>query len=192
MRDLPLPGDIYPGERSSSMTGVASFDTLTRVNGPGRRALAEAVMRHRSAHGWSIPGMERRSGLDPETGKPRLKRGTIKNLENSERAVLERTLMLVDEVFEWEPDTARGILLETSEVPPIPRLARSARKKVAVVPRRLLAELEGRDAFETRTIIDGETRFVILALADDEASLDEIREALGKLDDLERKFRGME
>lgn len=161
------------------MDVVAQRGTLTPVNGPGRRALRQAVERHRVARVGSREAMAQ-TGLSP---------GTIKNVELTDRDVTPRTLDALDRALDWEPGTARDILVNNSPAPPLPAAQRAGASQG--LPRRLMAEYEGREVYEVRAVdVSGTDARVILTLVGG-ADLDvpTIRAALLELDELERNLR---
>lgn len=162
------------------MVAVASSANISRMNGPGRADLADAVAGHRHNRRWSQKSTAMRAGFSA---------GTLKNVENKRTDLLPTTLIGIDNAFGWAPGTAEAILVDRAPVPALP-----SRQPVAAggIPRRLLVELDGQEVLEVRTITTGhkDTKLIITLVGDGDADLDEIREAIAQLDDLERKFRG--
>jgi hypothetical protein len=150
------------------------------VNGRGRAELRRAVERHRTQRGWSREDVHKHGGPSA---------GTVKNVERTNRDVREVTLAGLDHAFGWPTDTARSILVEEAKVPALP-----GRRPVGVaggLPRRLLAELDGRELLEVRALdlnVDG-TKIVITLTGEGDPDLDAIRAALTQIDDLERMLR---
>lgn len=165
------------------MLTVAQHGSLSRVNGPGRADLAEAVAGHRSHRRWSQKAMALRGSISP---------GTIKNVEGKRSDLLPTTLIGIDTAFSWPHGTAEAILVERAPVPAVP-----SRQPVAAggVSRRLLAEIEGRDILDVRSFElkgPGNARIVMTLVGDDDEDLATIRDQLLQLDNLERKFHGEE
>lgn len=164
----------------NDMGTVAQRGTLITVNGPGRRALAQAVDRHRNRRIGSREAMAELAGVSP---------GTIKNVELTDRDLTARTLDAIDKALEWEPGTAREILVNNTPAPPLP-VAQHA-TTASALPRRLMAEFEGQEVYEVRAVdVSGRDARVVLTLVGN-ADLDipTIRAALLELDEMERKLR---
>jgi transcriptional regulator with XRE-family HTH domain len=145
------------------------------MNGPGRADLADAVLGHRNARRWSQKGTALRGGMSP---------GTVKNVENKRSDLLPGTLVGLDNAFQWPAGTAEEILVHRAAAPALP----SRQAVSSGVPRRLLAEIDGREVYEVRAfpMDDKGTRLVVTVVGDDDADLGAVRDALVQIDDLER------
>lgn len=165
------------------MLTVAQHGILSRVNGPGRADLSEAVSGHRHHRRWSIKATALRGGISP---------GTIKNVENKRHDLLPTTLIGLDTAFSWPHGTAEAILVERAPAPAVP-----SRQPVAAggVSRRYLAEIAGRTELDIRAFElkgPGNARIVLTLVGDEDEDLATYQEQLLQLDNLERKFHGEE
>lgn len=166
------------------MTVIARRGTLAPVNGPGRRALAEAVSRHRNRRIGSREAMADLAGISA---------GTIKNVELKTGDLTTRTLDAIDKAFEWDPGTAMEILIHNAPPPALPSEQRAGAPGERL-PRRLMAEYEGREVYEVRAVdVSGSDARVILTLVGgQDLDVPTIRKALLELDELERQLRRKE
>lgn len=168
---------------------VASRARITDVNGSGRRALAEAVKRHR---GQRYPSREAMAQAVAELTDPpqTLSPTTVKNVETKTDAVSAKTLRLLDVALGWDSGTAQAILLGASDAPEAMTSGAPSRRRVSLTPR-LVAELEGREVLDVKAIdVSGTDARVVLTLVGD-AGMDTaaIRAALLELDEWERRLR---
>lgn len=155
------------------------------MTGPGRRALGEAVRRHRVASlRVSQKEWADRSADGPGTG---VSLATVKNVENGDGELSPRTLAAVDRVSGWPPGTAEAVLLGLREAPAVPERGEGSAQPV--VSRRLAAELAGGEVLEVRSVrLPGEhgARVVLALVGDEDVDVDDIRAALEALDRMQR------
>lgn len=172
----------------TDVASVGSLASMVSLNGPGRESLGLTVARHRTTRAWSRPHMADQH--------PHLSTGTIQNVETSVRNVRERTLVALDQVFEWEPGTAQAVLMSDAPPPPPPDLtpSRGGGARPVTLPRRLLAEFADVEVHEIRVVElpGGAGRIVMAFVGDPDEPLEAVRKGSVELDNLFRKYHGEE
>jgi hypothetical protein len=96
--------------RGSGGRSVDGSGIIRAMGEDARRALGDAVERHRNHRGWSRPQMAREANLRFGEGDPVLSGSTIKNVEKNSTEVTGRVAGVIERLFGWQTGTVANIL----------------------------------------------------------------------------------